>query len=43
MVTLSEKLHDERIADELRAAGLDPDHVARPGAPSRRTSAAAWT
>ncbi|HET9169662.1 MAG TPA: carboxylating nicotinate-nucleotide diphosphorylase [Actinospica sp.] len=29
MVTLAEKLHDQRIADELRAAGLDPDHVAR--------------
>ena len=26
---IAEKLHDQRIADKLRAAGLDPDHVVR--------------
>ncbi|HEX4790255.1 MAG TPA: carboxylating nicotinate-nucleotide diphosphorylase [Actinospica sp.] len=26
---ISEKLHDERIAERLRAAGLEPEHVAR--------------
>jgi nicotinate-nucleotide pyrophosphorylase (carboxylating) len=29
MTTIADKLHDQRIADELRAAGLDPDYVAR--------------
>jgi nicotinate-nucleotide pyrophosphorylase (carboxylating) len=29
MGAISEKLNDQRIADKLRAAGLDPDHVAR--------------
>jgi nicotinate-nucleotide pyrophosphorylase (carboxylating) len=28
-VTMADKLHDERVAEGLRAAGLDPDHVAR--------------
>jgi nicotinate-nucleotide pyrophosphorylase (carboxylating) len=27
--TIAEKLHDERIAERLRAAGLDPEYVAR--------------
>jgi nicotinate-nucleotide pyrophosphorylase (carboxylating) len=29
MGAISEKLHNHEIADRLRAAGLDPDHVAR--------------
>ena len=29
MGAISEKLHNHQVADKLRAAGLDPDHVAR--------------